>query len=690
MLEELKQLLAREGITRAAIIDDVYDDTPTVHDIDDEAWNFFLDDVSDSDVTIITDGYDVPDPERRWEQLRNDGNFIRFLWERREESDVFQRLFNSLIADRSKGRKQLEPLSSLLFTDLGLDGGTYGSKQSEEAAQAQVLFLDLFLGTYQDQAARDKAMNRVKAIVDPRRESPPIIVLMSSSTRLPTMRDEFRDEAGLLGCQFRMMQKSSLEEPEALQELLYRLTASYQDSLKLSSFLALWQLALFDATGRFMRNARRLDLRDYADLQTLSLNAEGELIGAYLMEVFGNYFQFELEEDARLSSAALKLNKMQWTDYPAPHFLPAAVSSEIADGMLFRSAKILEKAEPLQFGDVLFSSKVDILGAGSEPFVDLANGEKLALVVLTPACDLQHRYAKRLFFLAGVAKPSELLLHRKQDALITPILIHQGTHYVVEWELGAPVSWVPSDFAKQLDAGVFERVRSLRPLFSLQLQQRFTSNLSRVGTPVMPPMQHVAGVTISYRDKNARLHKLISFKAYDRQALLLVGRDENNNPLDRLMLDVDAISAIRIEMQGVDPENLQANQKDRWSKALQKRDLFSKMEQGIPYARRGPNRPFTDSDYDIVTVIGPHAGQANPITPERTIRNNKAGPLIIELSLEASVVPLHARAALSTSEHVTPTPAEASPAPKHTDALPMERSATPVEAQQSDGEPSEA
>ena len=146
---------------------------------------------------------------------------------------------------------------------------------------------------------------------------------------------------------------------------------------------------------------------------------------------------------------------------------------------------------------VLFSNKVDALGAGSEPVVNLANGERLALVVLTPACDIQHCYAKRLLFLAGIAKPSELLLHRKQDALITPILIHNGTHYVVEWELGAPVSWVPSDFAKQLQARVFERVRRFRALFSLQLQQRFASNLSRVGTPVMPPMQHLAGVTTS-------------------------------------------------------------------------------------------------------------------------------------------------------------------------------------------------
>lgn len=676
MLEELRQVLAREGITTAAIIDDVYDNTPTVQDIDNEAWSFFLDDESDDEVKIITEGYGVADPESRWDQLRNDDTFIRFLWEHREESEVFQRLFSPYVTNQANGRAQLEPLRALLFTDLKLEGGTYDSNQSEEAAQAQILFLDLFLGVHQDQAALEKAMGRVKSIVDPRREAPPIIVLMSSSTRLPAMKDEFRDEAGLLGCQFRTMQKSMLEEPEALQELLYRLTGSYQDSLKLSSFLELWRSALLDATSRFIKNARRLDLRDYADLQTLILNSEGELIGAYLLEVFGQYFQFELEEDARLSAASIELNKMQWKDYPAPHFLPAAVSSEIADGMLFRSSKILEKSEPLQFGDVLFSNRVDALGEGAEPVVNLANGERLALVVLTPACDIQHSYAKRLFFIAGIAKPSELLLHKKQDALITPILIHNGTHYVVEWDLGAPVSWVPSDFAKQLQAGVFERVRRFRALFSLQLQQRFASNLSRVGTTVIPPLQHLAGATISYRDKAGNLQKLISFKPYDRQGVLLVGRDEDNNPIDRFMLDVEVISTLRIGMQSVDVENLQANQKEKWSEVVQKRDLFSKMEQGIPYARKGTNRPFTGLDYDIVMVIGPHAGQANPIT-DRTIKNNKAGPLIIELSLEAPTVPVDAPEIVADSS-ATP-PAAATAVRAEVPAEPGEETAAPAE-----------
>jgi hypothetical protein len=315
MLDELREILIRQGISSAAIIDDVFDAIPTSRDIDNEPWSFFLDDQAEREVTIIREEYGVSEPESRWDELRKDDKFIKFLWERKEESEVFQALFNSFVGRQAAGRAQLESLRTLLFNDLNLQGGVYGSNELSAAANAQLLFLDLFLGAQQDDDARNKAMERVKAIVEPRRESPPMIVLMSSSTRLPTMRDDFRDEAGLMGCQFRTVQKTSLDDPAEIHELIYRLTSSYQDSLRLSGFLELWQRALRDATTRFLKTARRLDLRDYADLQTLILDAEGELIGAYLLEVFGNYFQFELEEDAQLASAALKINEMQWKNY---------------------------------------------------------------------------------------------------------------------------------------------------------------------------------------------------------------------------------------------------------------------------------------------------------------------------------------------------------------------------------------
>lgn len=199
MLDELREILTREVITTAAIIDDVFDETPNSKTIDDESWNFFLDDQTAEDLIIILE-YGVSDPEARWDELRKDDNFVQFLWQQKDRSTVITALFRTFIEGQAAGRKSLEPLRVLLFDELKLQGSTFGSQQVEAGLNAQLLFVDLFLGAQQDEDARDKALARVRGIVDTRRESPPIIVLISSSLRLQTLRDWFRDEAGLFGC----------------------------------------------------------------------------------------------------------------------------------------------------------------------------------------------------------------------------------------------------------------------------------------------------------------------------------------------------------------------------------------------------------------------------------------------------------------------------------------------------------
>jgi hypothetical protein len=633
MLEELTAILVREGIKTAAIIDDVFDTTPLSGDIDDGAWNVFLDDQSDVEIGIVREGYGVSEPDARWDELRRDDNFIRFVWEQRAKSSVFEALFRDYVDKLSGGKQLLEPLRVLLFEQLRLEGGTFGSREEHAGEGAQLLFLDLFLGSHQDDEAKGRALERVKSIVAPRRESPPIIVLMSSSLRLHAMRDAFRDEAELLGCQFRTVQKSELSEPAKIEELLFRLSSSYKRSLQLTGFLLSWNLALDDASKRFLKSVRRLDLRDYADLQDLILTAEGELIGSYLLEVFGQYFQFELEQDARLSAAALKLNEMTWENYPAPHFLPTAVSGDIADGMMFRSSKIFSKTDPIGFGDVLFSARVDALGEGAEPVADFGKGERIALLATSAACDLQHGKVKRILFLAGVAKPSELVMHGRQRAELTPVLIHNDLRYAIKWDLGAPVAWMPSELNERLQSGAFERVRRFRSLFTLQLQQLFTSALSRVGTPVMPPVRHMASIVISYADKDANVQTLISTTAAEGKAVLLVGRT-GEEYVDRLTLGQDLISDLRFKMQSLDAGTLAPQVREKWGAAIRTRDMFSRLEEGIRYKRSGLGRPFKDSPFDIVTVIGPVFEGDPIITTDQKASKGPHGPLYIEIDRE--------------------------------------------------------
>src|SRR5260221_8712166 len=153
MLEELSELLKREGITSAAIIDDVFDTTPLSNDIDDAAWNLFLDDLTDLEIGIVRDSYGVSDPDSRWDELRRDDKFFLFLWEQKQKSGVIDALFRDYVDKLNTGKRLLEPLRVLLFDQLHLSGGTFGSRDGQAGDSAQILFLDLFLGTHQDQEA---------------------------------------------------------------------------------------------------------------------------------------------------------------------------------------------------------------------------------------------------------------------------------------------------------------------------------------------------------------------------------------------------------------------------------------------------------------------------------------------------------------------------------------------------------
>jgi len=148
----------------------------------------------------------------------------------------------------------------------------------------------------------------------------------------------------------------------------------------------------------------------------------------------------------------------------------------------------------------------------------------------------------------------------------------------------------------------------------------------------MPPVQLLVGVTISYVAQDQELREITKYRATDRKAVVLVGRDEETF-VDRLMLAPEVVGEVRIAMQKVAIDDLPDKSRDRWKAALENRGFFSKMKEGIPYERKGFARVFKNLPYDVVTVIGPYSDKdKSPITAERKLKGDH-GPLIIELEI---------------------------------------------------------
>jgi hypothetical protein len=636
MLDEIKKVLVREGIQTAAIIDDVYDETPTLDDVDREQWDYFETDLAEVELDLIQGELSVDDVYAELSRLKTDVKFLEFLWLRRGVSEVFAALFKPFQERQDSGKAALAPLE-LLLTELGLKPATVGARDAEtgRAQDAGLIFLDLFLGGRQDEAARDRAVKRVGRIVNARRARPPLVVLMSSSTRLEELRDRCRDEAELLGCQFRTLPKIYINETERLYELLYRLGSRYRDTLRLAAFMDTWRSALDDAAKRFLTKVRRLDLRDYADIQNLVLNSQDERVGTYLLEAYDQFFHHELEGDERLISAGQVIDQISWKDYPPAHFLPDGISAGLVDGLMFHNVSLVSQTAPVQFGDVLFAKVAEAWPSWLEPKVDFGRGERLALLALTQSCDIQQGNAKRMLFLAGVARPAALSHHKRPEAKLTPSLLLGADQYVIEWEMTAPISWSFESLRQNIADGYYQRVRRFRSLYVLQLQQSFASALVRVGTPALMPLQHVAGVIISYRDVEGKVHEVLSASVGDRQAVAMVGRDENKHT-DRLVLSPELVGSLKEALRSVAANTLPENRRADWKGAVGSREFFQLFEQGISYERDASVRSLAKTPFDVLQVVGPYA-KSSPIFANRTVEHkSKTGPLFIEINFASS------------------------------------------------------
>lgn len=680
MLSEVLALLTSQNVTSAVIVDDLYDPVPTLAHVPREAWTFFFDDLGDSERALIEKGF----PGRNvddWESLSNDEVFLRYVWSQRTESAVFAKLFGHFESETQKGKKSLDKLEAFLRDTLKLTTNTAGSlgasgagvkaADAEEAGDAPLLeddlersaagtksvegegapvaptgltsapnpedtadivFMDLFLGAEQDKDALGRAVERVRGLVARRRKQPPLVVLMSSSTRLKKHADDFRDQALLLGCQFRMLEKAEIDQQERLLDLVFRLVARYKDTLRLAGFVDTWSRALAGASQRLLRRIRRLDLRDYANLHALVLEAEGERVGGYLVELYDRVFHYELEGDKGLVAAAENVNKIEWTEYPPPHFLPMADAMDILDNLMFHHASSLSAADPVTFGDVLFWKQKGDAAKLQVPATDVSKREILALFVLTQACDLQRGGVGRLFFMPGIARPVDLRHHRRPgDKMWTPVLKVGDETFVVNWKLEVgPFTCTEAELAARLGSGEYKRVRRFRTVYALQLQQEFASNLTRVGTMAVPPVRHAVALKVFFRAKDQTLTQLMDLPDSPEQAVALVGRD-SGGLVDQLALSPAAVERLRAAMLAVDlalVDGLAKGEPQKWRDALARGAVLRSFEHGVEYGRDKKERPFKGQD-DIAEIVGPFFEKA----PALDQKWPSPGPLVVQVLL---------------------------------------------------------
>jgi len=570
-MNDLKTLLKSKNITRAIIVDDAYETLPLARDlaIDEANWSQFFEDISEADEAHLK-GIFPPYEGMRGDDLRASDAFVAALWQHRGSlrKEIVDPLFERYDKDKDVDLEYLERLRTTL-TGFELNCITSGRDFVAAASEVDLIVIDLYLASSQDDEAMAFSTKGLKEVIKKRMANPPLVVLMSRSTRLIEKKRQFRDESGLFESTFRIISKNDLAEEGKLPRLLSRLAEHYHDSVKLAAFLNAWQQGLDRACLRTANLIRTLDLADVAQIQQLLLDEEGDLPGSYLVDVFDLVLQHEIEGEDAIIKTALELNQLNSQNYPPPYVAGSPDLQAIVCRSLFHHhGRLILKNElgsPVAFGDILQRKTIaqNAQAAPADVLQVLNNfnymGNLDVYAVMTPACDLQ-RIAKRVLLLKGTLTPLTTTNWFYKDSLRTAVYqSNSGERFYIKWDPKHTevVSNERLKIVLEAPQG-FQIVGRLREAPALELQQKLLSDMGRVGLIAPMPATFPVKVEAYLPNVEKKLFKIDAPALSDNPGVCFIGR-KSESEARTLVLCEDACESLFKGLRAVDINSVEAS-----------------------------------------------------------------------------------------------------------------------------------
>ncbi len=527
----IDEILRARSIRTALVVDDAYDPVPNAADVSDESsWSNFFDDFNDEDRTDLGAQYEPFKGKSEFE-LGEDNAFVALLWTARDElrAELVGPLFESYHRSVEHDRQILKTVQELLES-FGLQVETAGRRFADSVTTADLIVVDLFLGSRQHQADMETCVRGISKVIE-HCAIPPIVVLMSRSSRLQGLSDEFREKTHIFASGFRAIHKSDIQKPGRLEYAVRQLATHRPDHLKLHAFLDRWSTGVTDAVKRTAADIRRLDLEDWATIRDLLLHEEKATAGTYVLDVLELVLLHEVESDLEFLRAAAELDSLEEEYYPPTTIPEAKDTLAIISKTLYEhdNRRELDSGSScrVEFGDIL--GPVD----GNEPPDDSVFRSEhdgvLVLITMTPACDLMRAGPTRVLFMAGEVKemrPADS--GRASRKLCTPVLDLTSDRRVwVDWQRDNLVTMTQKELEKLLTPdGGGRIVARLRAIHAVALQQQLLGDLGRVGLPAPMPATFPIDVRVLYPSNEEELVPLEFDSGQSIQGVCHVGRSD--------------------------------------------------------------------------------------------------------------------------------------------------------------------
>ena len=585
----LSELLAENGIRTALVVDDACDVVPTAADMRMAAdeWAQFSDDLSPEQTEIIASVFSNPSA-KPFGQLINDDDYVAAVWKVRSElGEIADQLFQLYDANQATDQDYLSLVKDELER-LSVTVTMSGRSFAEEELTADLVVIDLYLGSGQDESALKESKELLRAALATRTDSPPLVILMSRSGNLEAKRDEYRDEVGLIDSGFRIVSKLDLQAGVRFPQQLERLARNAEDTRRLARFFGALEGGLREAATRTVALMRRLKLSDIGQIQQLLLDLEGESPGSYLVEVFDRVLQHEVEAESQIIDAARELNKFSSAQHPPPYVAGSVELQQLVQRMLTQNARRLELPGSLHalvsFGDVLRLSEGT--GDWAQLALDLPAG--YALLVVTPACDLQRAGAPRILTIAGAVEnwdPKSWRYGPKQGT--SPVQLNDSL-YSLKWNTKHFESLEPDKLKVALATGLVEVVARLRESHTLEVQQRALAELGRVGLVASMPATFSVDLEAYVPDQAGVLVRLDVPELADEGAVCFVGRDQGGDQVVKLVLTEASCDGLCDAIQQFDLEQVHEKARVPLGHLQTSNDLSDLLLPGLDLKQAGP------------------------------------------------------------------------------------------------------
>ena len=544
--DSLRVVLEQMGLVRVAIVDDAFDAIELRLEEARDLWTT-LEFSEEARAEIDQFGLTISSPDDLT------GEVVDELLRSRSQCPTFGALW-----DRSMGGQRiaegLNPLNRLveqLQGPLGLDVRKFGASATTAqliADETQLLFLDWYLGE-DPQTAVETAVTKVKDILSmwPDEWQKPLIVLMSSHTGLRESAGEFCRKSELLRGMFYAVPKSELTDRFNLRMHMRLFAMSLPAGRRLQKFVDALRKGIEDKKGEFIADISDLTLNDYAYIQSLSLQDDGQPLGDYLLWLFSSYFGQMLFADA-LGAQRDELDRMTFTETLPSLGPPSERLTELYHCALFDTsvgsvnshpraeggpAAPVEANEPsLALGDVLRrqlppgddTKGLEQAPAGTRPDLYLVINAQCDLE-FTPDRDSRPADLERAVLLLPGRLQSVLEPVAHDSKPKTELYLHNGGSYRIMWDTRQILTVPYGQFPTWAEKEGWERVGRLRLPFALEVQRAFAADLTRVGTPVMPPIYQPVVAQVLRVNQENKVFEATNELRGDEAAFLVLTRD---------------------------------------------------------------------------------------------------------------------------------------------------------------------